>query len=112
VKQAARLMRVLHAEFGIPDNRMLVVVNRHLKRSTVALEDIRRALARERLVVVPNQYKTVLSSIDGGVPMLEFDPSSPVTKAIVDLQREICGAPPIERVGLLRRTLPIFSGTN
>lgn len=112
LKQAARLMRVLHADFGIPDNRMLVVVNRHLKRSTVALEDIRRTLARERLVVVPNQYKTVLSSIDGGVPMLEFDPSSPVTKAIVDLQREICGAPPIERAGLLRRTLPIFSGTN
>ena len=112
LKQAARLMRVLHADFGIPDNRMLVVVNRHLKRSTVALEDIRRALARERLVVVPNQYKTVLSSIDGGVPMLEFDPSSPVTKAIVDLQREICGAPSIERAGLLRRALPIFSGTN
>jgi pilus assembly protein CpaE len=112
LKQAVRLMRVLHADFGIPDNRMLVVVNRHLKRSTVALEDIRRALARERLVVVPNQYKTVLSSIDGGVPMLEFDPSSPVTKAIVDLQREVCGAPPIEKAGLLRRALPIFSGTN
>lgn len=112
LKQAARLIRVLYVELGVPDDRIVVVVNRHLKRSTVALEDIRRTLAREKLAVLPNQYQTVLSSIDGGVPVLEFDPSSPVTKAIVDLQREICGAPPIERAGLLRRSLPIFSGTN
>jgi hypothetical protein len=30
--------------------------------------------------------------------------------AIVDLQRELCGAPPVERMGLLRRALPLFSG--
>jgi pilus assembly protein CpaE len=110
LKQAARLIRVLFAEYGIPDDRIMVVVNRHLKRSTVALADIQRTLARERVVVVPNQYKSVLSSIDGGVPMLEFEPSSPVSTAIIDLQRELCGAPPIERMGLLRRALPLFSG--
>ena len=110
LKQAARLLRILFAEFGIPDDRIVVVVNRFLKRSTVALADIQRTLARERLVVVPNQYKTVLSSIDGGLPILEFEPSSPVAKAIVDLQRELCGAPRAERVGLFRRALPIFSG--
>ncbi len=110
LKQAARLIRILFAEFGIPDDHIIVVVNRHLKRSTVALADIQRALARDRVVIVPNQYKSVLSSIDGGVPILEFEPSSPVATAIVDLQRELCGAPPIERMGLLRRALPIFSG--
>jgi pilus assembly protein CpaE len=110
LKQAARMMRVLFAEYGIPDNRIVVVVNRHLKRSTVALEDIQRTLARTRLAVVPNQYKTVLSSIDGGVPILEFEPSSPVAKAIVGLQRELCGTPPAEKLGLLRRALPMFSG--
>jgi pilus assembly protein CpaE len=110
LKQAARLIRILFAEYGIPDDRIVVVVNRHLKRSTVALTDIQRTLARERLVVVPNHYKSVLSSIDGGVPMIEFEPSSPVSTAIVDLQRELCGAPPVERMGLLRRALPLFSG--
>jgi pilus assembly protein CpaE len=110
LKQAARVMRVLFAEYGIPDDRIVVVVNRHLKRSTVALEDIQRTLARTRLVVVPNQYKTVLSSIDGGVPILEFEPSSPVAKSIVGLQRELRGAPPAEKLGLLRRAPPMFSG--
>ncbi len=110
LRQAARLLRTLYSEIGIPDDRIRVVVNRHLKRSTVALEDIRRTLAREHLTVLPNHYQAVLASIDGGVPLLEFDRYSPVAKAIVELQREIGGAPRAERPSLLRRALPMFSG--
>lgn len=109
LKQATRLLRSLYAEVGIPDDRIVVVVNRHLKRSTVALEDMRRTLARDRLAVVPNQYQAVLASIDGGIPVLDLDRSSAVAKAIGDLQREISGAPRTERVGLLKRALPMFS---
>jgi pilus assembly protein CpaE len=112
LKQAARLIRVLHADFAIPDNRIVALLNRHLKRSTVTVEDLLRTLAREKVTVMPNQYQAVLSSIDGGVPMLEFDPASPVARTIVDLQREIRGAPPVEKSSLLRRALPIFTGAN
>jgi pilus assembly protein CpaE len=111
LKQAARLIRVLFSGYGIPDDRIVVIVNRATKRATVTLEDIQRTLARNSLVVVPNNFKTVLSSIDGGIPMLEFEPSSAVSRAIVDLQRLVCGAQPVERTGLLRRALPIFSGS-
>jgi pilus assembly protein CpaE len=110
LKQAARLVRVLFSGYGIPDDRITVVVNRHSKRAMVTLEDIQRTLARSSLAIVPNHFKSVLSSIDGGMPMLEFDPASAVTRSIVDLQRAICGTPPVERTGLLRRALPIFSG--
>ena len=110
LRQAAQLMRTLFSGYGIPDDRVTVVVNRYNKRSTITLEDIQRTLARGSVAVVPNHFKSVMSSIDGGVPMLEFDPSSPVARAIVDLQRTVCGAPPVERTGLLRRALPIFSG--
>jgi pilus assembly protein CpaE len=110
LRQAARMLRTLYGQIGIPDTRILVVVNRHLKRSTVALDDIRRALGRDKLAVLPNHYKSVQASIDGGVPLLEFDHSSPVARAIVDLQHEIAGVPQSERPGLLRRALPLFSG--
>jgi pilus assembly protein CpaE len=110
LRQAARLMRILFSEFGIPDDRVTVVVNRFIKRSTVALEDIQRTLAREKLVVLPNAYKSVVSSIDGGLPLLDFEPASPVAKAIVDLQHDLRGTPRAEKTGLLRRALPIFSG--
>lgn len=110
IKQAARLLRVLYAEVGIPDERILVVVNRLLKRSTVEVEDIRRTLARSKLLAIPNQYQAVLSSVDGGIPMLDYDRSSPVTKAIGDLQSEILGTSRVERTSLLRRALPMFAG--
>jgi pilus assembly protein CpaE len=110
LKQAARTMRILFSEFGIPDDRVTVVVNRHHKRSTVTLEDIERTLAREKLTVLPNAYKSVSASIDGGVPLLGFEPASPVAKAIVDLHRDLCGTPRAEKTGLLRRALPMFSG--
>jgi pilus assembly protein CpaE len=110
LKQAARTMRILFSEFGIPDDRVTVVVNRHHKRSTVTLEDIQRTLAREKLMVLPNAFKSVSASIDGGVPLLGFEPASPVAKAIVDLHRDLCGTPRAEKTGLLRRALPMFSG--
>jgi pilus assembly protein CpaE len=110
LKQAARLVRLLFSSYGIPDDRVMVVVNRFTKRSMVTLEDVQRTLARSRLAILPNHFKSVLSSIDSGVPMLEFEPSSAVARAIVDLQRTISGAPQVERTGLLRRALPNFLG--
>jgi pilus assembly protein CpaE len=110
LKQAARLVRLLFSGYGIPDDRITVVVNRYSKRSTVTLEDVQRTLARSSLTIMPNHYKAVLSSIDGGMPMIDFEPGSAVARAIVDLQRSVCGTPPVERSGLLRRALPIFSG--
>lgn len=110
LRQAARLMRILFAEYGIPDDRISVVVNRYLKRATVSLEDIQRTLARDKVVVVPNHYRSVQSSVDGGVPMRDFEPASPVTRAIGELHRELSGTPRAEKSSLLRRALPLFSG--
>ena len=110
VKQAARLLGMLRNEIGIPNDSIVVVVNRYLKRSTVGLDDIRRALSHEQLSVLPGDYKSVLPSIDSGMPLLEYDPTSPVSKGILELQREICGGPHVEHHGLLHRALPIFSG--
>jgi pilus assembly protein CpaE len=110
LKQAARLVRLLFSSHGIPDDRVTVVVNRYTKRSMVTLEDIQRTLARGQLAVLPNHFKGVHASIDSGVPILEFEPSSAIAKAITDLQRTLGGAPPVERAGLLRRALPNFLG--
>jgi len=42
--------------------------------------------------------------------LLEYDPHSEVAKAILELEREIVSGTHVERRGLLRRALPIFSG--
>jgi pilus assembly protein CpaE len=110
LRQAARLIRLMTGEIGIPESHLLVVVNRYTKRSTVALDDIRRTLARERLMTLPNKYETALSSIDGGIPVLEMDRSSAVAQAIIELQMDISGRPHPEHKSFLRRALPMLSG--
>ena len=110
LKQASRILGTVCNEIGIPNDRILVVINRYLKHSTVALDDIRRALSREQLTVLPSHYKSVLASIDSGLPLLEYDHSSPVAKGIIELQREIAGGVHVEHRSLLQRALPIFSG--
>ena len=60
--------------------------------------------------MLPSQYKAVLASIDSGMPLLEYDAHSPVSKAILELQREVVSGEHVERHGLLHRALPIFSG--
>jgi Flp pilus assembly CpaE family ATPase len=77
---------------------------------TVGLDDIRRALGHPHVTVLPSHYKSVLASIDSGMPLLEYDESSPVSKALVELQQEIVSGQHVEHHGLLHRALPIFSG--
>ena len=60
--------------------------------------------------MLPSHYKSVLASIDSGVPLIEYDRTSPVTRAILELQQELVSGHHVERPGLLRRALPIFSG--
>lgn len=110
LKQAARMMNALCNEIGVPSDRILVVVNRYQKRSTVALDDIRRALGHEQLTALPSHYKSVVASVDSGIPLLEYDHTSPVARGIIELQHEIVGGAHVEHRGLLRRALPIFSG--
>jgi len=110
LRKAARTLGTLCNEIGIPADRILVVVNRYVKHVTVGLEDIRRALGHPHVTVLPSHYKSVLASIDSGMPLLEYDASSPVSKAIVELQQEIVSGQHVEHRGLLRRALPIFSG--
>lgn len=110
LKKAARTLGTLCNEIGIPADRILVVVNRYGKHATVGLEDIRRALGHPHVTALPSHYKSVLASIDSGMPLLDYDASSPVSKAIVELEQEIVSGQHVEHHGLLRRALPIFSG--
>jgi pilus assembly protein CpaE len=110
VRQAARALGTICNQIGLPSDRVAVVVNRFSKRSTVSPEDIRHALGNVQLTLLPSEYKTVLASIDSGIPLLEYDPRSDVARAIVELGREIASGTHVERRGLLRRALPLFSG--
>lgn len=78
------LDNVRHAEAGLED-KLKIVVNRHLEESDLVVEDMEKALGLPVFWRVPNDYKTTLSAINQGKTLLETAPKAPVTRALGDL---------------------------
>ncbi len=66
-------------------------MNRYVKGGEIELADIEKALPESPVVTIPNHFKAVSESINLGVPMYEHARRSPVTKALLELQRRAVG---------------------
>jgi pilus assembly protein CpaE len=93
IRDAVRLKTTLVRELGIDQKRLQFMVNRHLKTGAIELDDIRDALGEEKLLLVPNHFKSVAQAIDLGVPLAEYAPSSPVVRALSRVQSVLFGEP-------------------
>jgi pilus assembly protein CpaE len=93
IRDAVRFMEVVQSDLGIDRDRVIVAINRYRRDSTIELSDIKRTLKIERVLHIPNHYKSVSESIDAGVPLLTYAKSSPVTKALVDAAQDFGGTP-------------------
>lgn len=103
LREAKRIIDLLRREFEVPAERIVIVVNRWDKRSSVTWGDIKQTLPDYALLPVRNDYARVAESANLGVPILSAAANSPVT---ADLQRvaEILGGVEVARPkGLLAR---------
>ena len=89
------LDNVRHAEAGLED-KLKIVVNRHLEESDLVVEDMEKALGLPVFWRVPNDYKTTLSAINQGKTLLETAPKAPVTRALCDLAAALAPASPAQ----------------
>jgi pilus assembly protein CpaE len=108
VKNAARLMRILTKELGLPRDHIKVVVNRFNKRGAVGLEDVQRTLELDEVFAVPNHYQLSLSSIDTAKPLFDLDKDAAVVRSLRDLLVEVGNLDRPARTGLFAR-LPLFT---
>jgi len=112
IKDAARLRKLIMRELAVPADRISMVVNRYDKNSSVELEDIARSVGVEKndLILIPSAYKAVAESINIGVPMLEHARSSNVTKAILDMSKQLQGMRSPEQRSVMSRMLSNLIG--
>ncbi len=112
VRNAKRYFDAL-TRFGIPPERIEVVVNRSDGRNTgrVTTGDIEGAIKKPVFACIPNDYQFVARSIDFGRPIAALDRNSPVREAIRAIARKITsgpaspGDPKSDRRGFLSRLL-------
>ena len=65
-----------------PQESVRVVVNRYLKNLDISLTEAEKVINGKVHVTLPNDYKTAMSSINQGKPLLEFAGKSPLTRSI------------------------------
>jgi pilus assembly protein CpaE len=107
VRNAARVIRIMRDELGVPPQRLKILVNRYSKTAMLQLNDMSQALNMNVVDSIPNHYQRALESSESGVPLYEAERSSPMSTALLSLVEQMTGVQ-AERPGLLRRALPGF----
>ncbi|MCQ4347558.1 AAA family ATPase [Pseudomonas stutzeri] len=112
LKDADRLMRILHEDMGIQSNRLAVLVNRYNKNAAVGTRDIEETLHCAPPLLLPNDFNTVSESQNAGVPLAIHAPRAPITQAIRQIAEDLQGpAEEISQGGLLKRAVSrLFGG--
>lgn len=106
LRDATRLFTSLRRDLGISKERIVVVINRYDKDSTITPDDIRNTIGCGELSLVPNDFAVVSECVDTGVPLLARARNAAITRAVVMLQSRL-GGREVEYQGFLART---FSG--
>jgi pilus assembly protein CpaE len=85
VRDAQRMFKVITGSLSVPRDRVVVVINRQDDHSTVQVRDIVETLNPPSHVMLPNDFNAVTESLNVGVPLLEFDRTVPLARALQEL---------------------------
>jgi pilus assembly protein CpaE len=85
IRDTRRLIDMLTDDVGLPEERLLVLVNRYDKRGAVGLSDVRSALGGVNLFALPNDYDRVAGSVNAGIPLVQLDRSAPLSRRLFEL---------------------------
>jgi len=107
IRDANRLRKILISQLAVPEDRVMVVVNRYDKSNPVELNDICNSLGVEKdtVLLVPNHYRDVAESVNMGIPMLEHARNSSVTTGIISLANRISGRESTGKTGLFSKAV-------
>lgn len=82
VRNAKRMVRVITRDLAVKPETVTLVVNRYDDKHAVTLADIQQTVRPHTLVTVPNAFREVARSLDGGQTLLQMDRHGAVIGAL------------------------------
>ena len=76
-----------HLEF--PKDKTKVLINRYLENDEITIEDVEKTLGKSVYWKLPNNYFTIMSSINKGIPVSEVNENSNITESFTGLASKI-----------------------
>lgn len=73
------------------DDKIKMVVNRYIPDEEITIEDVEEALNHEVYWKIPNNYFSVMSSINKGIPVSEAEPDAEISHNFVRFAEKISG---------------------
>jgi pilus assembly protein CpaE len=69
----------------ITRDRIKIVINRYMKKNEVSLDDAESGIGQELFWVIPNDFKSTMSAINNGKPLMQIEPKASITKNFTEL---------------------------
>lgn len=91
IRDGKRLRDVFRS-LDYPARKIHWIVNRHQKDSQFTVEDLKKTLAIDHVLTLPNHYEAAAASVNQGVPVDRVAAGSSIARALRDLAEHI--APP------------------
>lgn len=75
----------LFERLGYEKSKIKIVLNRHMESDEIKAEDVEDVLGQESYWKIPNNYFTIMSAINKGVPVSAINPDSNVSQSYREL---------------------------
>jgi pilus assembly protein CpaE len=82
----------LFSRLKYPDEKVVLVVNRHGAKGDITLADFQKVIQREILATLPNDYHATVTAAAHGLPVHQAAPKSKFAKALDHLAAQLVGA--------------------
>jgi pilus assembly protein CpaE len=74
---------------GFPSDKIKLIANRYRAKDEIKMDDMQKVLGRPIFFSIPNDYESVVNSINRGLPCVGLYPRSAVSTSIIRLADEV-----------------------
>lgn len=75
----------LFNKLGFDESKIKILLNRYMENDEISIKDVEKVIGKKIYWKVPNNYFTMMSAINKGIPVCEMNPDSNVAKSYRDL---------------------------
>jgi pilus assembly protein CpaE len=69
----------------VANERIRVVLNRHIRKGDISIEDAEAGLGKKLFCTIPNDFTATMAAINNGKPLLDIAPKADISKSFVEL---------------------------